>query len=160
MTSPHLRSPQMACARALQVPQNPEAYLTRGRRSCLREDGVKKEEEAGARTSSPPVACDVTVARPRGSLVFVPPPRRPSLSPNALRRRSFPVGGARRGRGAPQQVARADGARCWSIQDGGRRDPNRSAGLEPPRPVEQRAAAAGESSELRAKAVCEPHCYS
>lgn len=74
MTSPHLRSPQMACSRALQVPQNPEAYLTRGRRSCLREDGVKKEEEAGARTSSPPVACYVTVARPRGSLVFVPPP--------------------------------------------------------------------------------------
>lgn len=102
MTSPHLRSPQMACSRALQVPQNPEAYLTRGRRSCLREDGVKKEEEAGARTSSPPVACYVTAARPRGSLVFVPPPRRRSLTHYAgvlsLGAGRVPAGCARRWR--------------------------------------------------------------
>lgn len=54
------------------------SHLNRGRRCCHREDGVKKEEEAGARTSSPPAACYVTAARPRGSLVVRTAHRLPS----------------------------------------------------------------------------------
>jgi hypothetical protein len=119
------------------------SHLARGRRCCYREDGVKKEEEVGARTSSPPAACDVTAARPRGSLVVCTAHRRPSppLTLYAGVRSLWP---ARAEGGGASPAARAYDTQLRR-QDGSSGVASRFAGLEELPRSELRATEAGKS---------------